>query len=360
VRVAVWRYGMALQTGDSSTVGGGYLSHRVLKRIADLGHEVHVVGPVAKGSREGSIQYVETKDLRRYDAVVILTGPFNPLYGDAAFDTYRRLATFEGPVAYAQWDVALPFHFGAMSSPRVAQLARVQTEDVFRNKRWFVLAQTRGEDLRAMKSKSVGYSTAPFERVGCLFELEQMEQAELPVAKKVTSAVGYFGSDRPGRMAEFARWFVSDKSPASHLYGRWSAKSLKEMHDARGLDLACEYRGMVTETSVVSTLNKYATTMYLADPQYVKTDFIAQRFFENVTAGVPVLYSDKLQPSVKATIPRDLVCSTMDDFVAKVDMVTKLSHKQRVRMVDEHRAAVRQFATMRVDNVATALEKVLQ
>lgn len=363
MKVAVWRYGMALQTSDKSTVGGGLLTAAVVRALVAAGHTVHVVGPVAKGCDVrtlGAAHVPGARTLAGYDAAVILTGPYNPLYGDAAFDTYRRLAGFSGVVAYAQWDVALPFHFGAMLSPKAAALAKVHPDDVLRDKHWYVLAQTSEADLRAKTGKSVGYATAPWTHVPCFFELEELQRPALAPVEAPLPALGYFGSDRPERVPEVLRWFAAPGAPPVQLYGRWSPKSLQAISAVQGFDVSFEYRGTVAEAAVARTLNGYAATMYLADTQYVKTDFIAQRFFENVTAGVPVLYSDKLQPSVRAAIPSDLICHDVAELTAKYAVLRSLAPAARREHVRLHAEAVRAFARRRTDTLTHALAQVLR
>jgi hypothetical protein len=360
MKIALWRYGMSMQTDAQSTVGGGLLANATIRTLVAQGHSVDVVGPIAKGLdvRQLGAQHRPTLDIGRYGTAVILTGPFNPLYGDAAFDTYRRLATFAGPVAYAQWDVALPFHFNAMDRPKVAAIAKVTQTDVHRDKRWFVLSQTAEQHLRASGSASVGYATTQFTHVPCLFELEELNRPALAPHPGPIPAIGYFGSDRPGRIAEVVRLLAAPGAPPSHLYGRWSAKSLHAISAPAGTAAPIGYCGMVPEAQVACTLNTYACTLYLADPAYIKTDFIAQRFFENVTAGVPVLYSDKLQPSVRGAIAPEWVCESPAALADKFAQLGSLTPRMRAKRVRDHAAAVQAFSHKRTDTLAHALAAV--
>jgi hypothetical protein len=116
----------------------------------------------------------------------------------------------------------------------------------------------------------------------------------LPYAQPIPR-LGYFGADRPGRIKELARWAQS--GVPIDVYGRWSDANKA----AVGGDNV-QFCSPVHEADVPSLLNQYMATLYIADPAYVTQDFVAQRFFENVTAGVPVVYSDRIQPSIVAAL----------------------------------------------------------
>jgi hypothetical protein len=356
MRIALWRYGLPLQSANESTVGGGGLSMAVIETLLEQGHQVDIVGPCAKdfSLRKERLARVPRLNLRNYDAAVILTGTYNPLYGDSAFDTYRRLALFEGPVVYCQWDVALPFHFNAMLSPKASVLAGVTNEDVHRNKSWRIMAQTKEADLRAKGSTSVGYNSVPFRHVSCLFELAELRRPFLPVSERRIQAVGYFGSDRPGRIAELRRWFCTETSPDLHVYGRWSDASKAKVSGQNIVHLP-----PIAEDSVASWLNSHLCTMYLADAAYVKTDFIAQRFFENAVAGLPTLYSNAIQPSIKPFVS-PWICSSNEELTKRFAQLRSQTEKARAATVAEHRAAVQAFASSRTDAITPALKEALE
>lgn len=338
MKIAVWRYGMSFQTAEQSTVGGGLLAERVLDRLIHLGHEPALVGPVARDSKLAHF-HKPTTNLKGYDAAVILTGPFNPMYGDAAFDTYRRLARFSGRALYLQWDVALPFRFDAMLSKKVSELARVSHEDVTANKQWFVLTQTSEADLRKKKC----YASAPFTHVPCLFELEQLHPSLLlPVNPQPEARLAYCGSDRPQRVREVQRYLCANDSPPSVLFGRWSEKNLRELAMLSMQSPA--YSGTIPELAVTRTLNRFASTLYIADNEYVKTDFIAQRFFENAAAAVPVIYGDSLQPSIAAVVPLEWVAQGPKELAERCREIELMDGRKRKARVEDNRRIVQAVA----------------
>jgi hypothetical protein len=363
MNVAVWRYGLPLQVEAQSTVGGGKIAGELLKTLKKQGHNVTVVGPVSKGVEQwladAGIAHKRTNDLSTMDAAVVLTGPFNVMYGDGVFDTYRRLATLNGKAIYAQWDVALPFHFAADRSTKFAADCHVRTPHLLKNKEWFLFTQLEEEHVRASKAASTMYATAPFKHVRCLFELVELEKELLKPVKNPVPAIAYFGSDRPGRMRELLRWFGAPGSPPVHLYGQWSEKSLAELMKNQGFEPNIEYRGKIPEGRVTEVLNQYVMTFYMADPAYVKTDFIAQRFFENAIAGVATYYSDKIQPSVRKTVPSGLVLEDPKQLKEAFQHVVSMPFKKRLGLVHQHQEAILSFAKSHPHSMRNAFEQVL-
>ena len=111
-------------------------------------------------------------------------------------------------------------------------------------------------------------------------------------------------------------------------------------------------------------LNKYAMTIYIADGAYVKQDFVAQRLLENARAGVPVAYSDVLQPSVKKMLlnTRNLNMMMRDpaELRARFEAVVAMTTERRAHYVNHHQAMVRRIRTWKHGyTVAEAFEAIL-
>jgi hypothetical protein len=230
-----------------------------------------------------------------------------------------------------------------------------------RNKSFRILTQTPEATLRARKARSVGYADTPFQHVPCLFEMEQLERTPLdPRRNPPIDNLGYFGSDRPQRVAEVLRYLCDNESPPSILYGRWSAKSLQQL--ASRSMRSPTYSGPVPELRVIPWLNNHTSTLYIADRDYVATDFIAQRFFENAVAGVPVIYSDQLQPSIAKVVPADWCVRDARELREAHEAIAALTPKRRAARVRENMLAalsLRLLATGRGMSLHTALQKGL-
>lgn len=301
MRIAVWRHGLPFQTDGESKVGGGRLAIEALRLLVRMGHAATLVGraseEAAKRAWQAGVEHrPDVQEISEFDAALVLTGPSNPLY-EATGESLRRLSRMRsGQLAvYGQWDVALPIDL--RGGPPIPNL------------RFVVLSQTSPESSRPRSKVKL-----PFEHVRCLWELLAFRETPLlDPAAEVVPSLAYFGSDRPGRIQELQRWFRA--CPEVHLFGRWSPTNLNRLRFlARGV--RCE--GGVPEEEVVSRLNGYAATLYCADPEYVKTDFVAQRFIECAQAGVATLYSDRIQPTVREVVPPDLVMGKPEELAPRV------------------------------------------
>lgn len=339
MKVGVWRLGAGFQTEDDSAIGGGRIARRVVLDLHELGHEVTVFGrasiPTSMWLQGLGVDHQpKLLNMRGFGAAVVLTGPFNPLY-DALYETYYRLATLEGLAFYAWWDAALPFNFEPERVKFFASKCKVTSRDLMQGKKWMVLTQM-SEGHVPEKHRVV-----PMRR--CFWELAEVHN-EVPMEPgcEYVPRFAYFGSDRPGRLKELRRWFGGADAPPSDLYGAWNAKRLAEVQGPK-----LTYRGPVAEGTVRRRLHGYAATLHSADPEYVRTDFVAQRFLENAMAGVPVVYSDQIQPSIKAAIdPRWIVrdSSEMAQWWERLQVPSErlsLAHEHQTRVLDwaEHHPA---------------------
>jgi len=344
MKIALWRYGLPIKLDDASTVGGGKITRNVLQTLVRLGHDVTVFGRVHGHGLLRELRQAPSSrnDISSFDVAVILTGVYNPMFSDSVFDTYRKLASFEGPVLYLQWDCALPFYFNAMRETRASTRAKVLPQDVFENKQWFILSQTKERDLRAQGEARCGYKDASFTEVPCLFELVELEHEPLPVREPIHPRLAYFGSDRLGRLSEIQRWFAHKQTPPMHLFGKWSNSNLQRLCDQ--IDSSVSYQGQVEESRVIELLNTYTATMYLADVEYVKTDFLAQRLFENANASIPVIYSDKLQPTVARLMDKSWVVSDVYELNQHFAQVCRYTKEARQSRVEAHRSVLKEFA----------------
>lgn len=341
MRVAVWRMGARFLTSDDSTVGGGRIAEAVLKAIRAAGHEPTVVSAVqeASGMWLDAHKFKHTTEWRAsdYDAVVVLTGPSNPMYA-ALYTTYGRLAAFEGPVIYAWYDAALGFEFDPQRKwSKFREKSSVKREDLFRNKTWTILGQS------PMGAEGVGFEK-------CVWELIEATAGEaMPPAATARPRFGYFGSPRPPRIKELNKWFGENGLPLD-LHGKgWKPNTLKG-------DVS--YVGAVKERMVRKTLNMYAATLYAADPVYIRTDFVAQRFIENAMAGVPVAYSSKLQPTIKTVVPSRLVFSDVKDMREWFAQVTS-SDAHRQHEAISHREIVMSWVNTHPAKPDLVIKRVL-
>lgn len=342
-RVAIWRHGLPLNSGAESNVGGGQISDAVVRHLASR-CELVAVGPVNKKAHEWlkslGVTIQPTEDLASFDAIVILTGPSNPLYDGFSF-TYRALATARVVPLYLQWDVALPLALDPKNGCPPIRALRVATQL---------------HSLVARKAgRSNGYVSSSVGFVPCFFELLELGREPIEVRVPEHHRFAYFGSDRPGRMKEFSRFFGGRDAPLVDVYGRWSKKSIES------LGPNARYVGLVPENEVRSKLNAYASAIYIADAAYVKSDFVAQRFFEQSWSGVPVAFSDRLQPSVWRLLQESLcgawAHSSSGSLQRWLDRVNGLSLEQRRELVSEQQRVVAKIASIRgMTNVETMLE----
>ena len=339
MRIAVWRYTLPLQTEFDSTVGGGRITSHVLRSLQDLGHEPVVVDKVSLATQQWlesrGIEYAPSTSLKGFSAALILTGPANLMFKGMR-ETYERIASLKkgARVAYAQWDSALAFQFYPETAKKWSENPVVgwPRDDI----KWSLLTQVSQEVVRSSQSKATGYSTAPFKHVRCMFELAEWENPTLPISKSPIEAVGYFGGDRPGRIVELKRWFFNTGIPVK-IHGRWSDASKQEIECAN-----VEFMGPVAEGEVRERLNRYALTLHTVDGQYVKQNFIAQRFLECAMARVPTVYSDKIQPTVRHFIePAGLMVRNPRQLNAMVDFALN----ERERLVEFNEFAVSEFVT---------------
>lgn len=319
MKIAVWRYSLGLQTELDSTVGGGRITSRVLEALRRAGHSVTVASKVSPQTgawlaQQGIAVEPALMDLSDYQGALVLTGPANVMFKGMA-ETYERLASLPpgAKAAYAQWDSALNFQFHPDTAKAFREKCTVNWNRMH-HLEWTLMTQIDEWFCRFSSSKSTGYGWVPYKYTRCLFELAEWSEPTLPICKSPIPAVGYFGSDRPGRLRELKRWFYQTGVPV-HIHGRWSDKSKAQ--------LACpnvEFKPPIPEGEVRSHLNRYALTLYMADPQYIKQNFIAQRFFENAMARVPTAYSDKLQPAVQSTVDQGLVVREPGQLKAMLDV----------------------------------------
>ncbi len=299
MKIAVWRYGLNFQTHLDSTVGGGWLAASALRALRELGHTVTIVTKVSPATLtwadEHDIQVNPTDDLRSFDGALVLTGPANAMFKGMP-GTYVRLASLrKGAIAaYAQWDSALPFQFAPERSPSFTKICAVGWPQLSHLK-WHLLTQVSNDIVRSQRSKTQAYNTTPFQYHRCVFELAEWSEPTVTVCAAPYPAVGYFGGDRPGRIAELRRWFANDERIPVHVWGRWSDKSRALFADSPNV----EFQGPVAEGRVRELLRSYALTLHLVDFQYVAQDFIAQRFFECAMARLPTFYSRKIQPTLQ-------------------------------------------------------------
>lgn len=332
MKIAVWRMGAGFQFAEDSVVGGGAIGVYLVDRLKELGHEVTVLGPAKTAVRErlrtsGYDFEEEPPSLSKFDVCVILTGPFNALYS-ALYPTYERLAKFEGRVVYAWWDTALPFHFAPHRVKLFASKCKVTARDLERNKSWRIFTQ-----IKKFPSKLPPTALPPFEvpLVECFWELSKLDGNYPELCAEPIRRFAYFGSDRPGRVAEVARWFGRKDSPPCDLYGRWSEKNLKRVS---GPSLV--FKGPVPELEVRNRLNTYRATLHSADPAYVANNFVAQRFIENAMAGVATAYSDRMQEIVAGVVPNRWVVKSPEDLELWWDVPDS---KMRER-AEEHRELI--------------------
>lgn len=357
MKIAVWRYSLKFQSEADSVVGGGRISSKLVLALKSLGHDVVVIGKTSDATAEWLVQngigYEPGKaNLRGFDGALVLTGPANLMF-KGMVETYERLATLrKGTIAaYAQWDSALPFQFRPYTANSFVERCSVGAKELDHLK-WHLLTQVTEEVARSSRSQSTGYSEFPYKHTRCLFEAFEVEPIRLEICEKPIHAVGYFGSDRPARMRELNRWFYRKGIPV-HIYGKWSAK--------RQAELECEnivFKGPIPEGNVRKALNEYACAFYMADPQYIKQDFIAQRFFENYMARVPTFYSDKLQPSVRSVTDQSLILQTTSQLWAMLDSVMEIPTRTTLERFNAD--GVERMIERRVDVPIHALGKVFE
>lgn len=341
MKIAVWRYGLPLQNAEQARGGGGRITAAVLDALAQHGDVTALP------------EDADADAMKAYDVAVVLTGPSNPFYKGFA-RTYERLRVFAGRVLYLQWDPALPFHL----DPALRDAPRF---DAFHRKEWRVLTQLAEPLARAAsKSARVGYGDKRTRFVRCLFEDATFAQPwRAPNPKPSKTAIGYFGSDRPGRVKELARWFAAPGAPALDVWGRWSDQSKAPFAES-----AVKWCGAAKEGDVITMLGAYTATFYAADPAYVRLDFVAERLFENAVAGVPVFYSNKVQPSVGRALQavpgavETLVCAHPEDLQHRHSQLTPAT---RAAMIDTNRAVVRKWREANpMPGIGAALEEALQ
>ena len=352
MKIALWRYGLPYQHAGNSTVGGGLIAQAVTKALSK-DHELHLVGKASKDvaaviadDPQFAGYHPDATDLKGYDVAVILTGPANGLYAGYA-KTYELLASFKGHAVYCQWDNALPFNF----APK--PVSGTPMPSPMTPKRWTLMTQVPlGRLPERATVPGVSYAQ-------CFFELCEMDEPWLYAcpAQDVVPRIGYFGGDRPGRMKELKRWAEADIP--MDIYGRWSDKSQAKLALPN-----VTFKGPVPEGQVHELLNTYALTLYLADGAYVKQDFVAQRLLENARAGVPVAYSDFLQPSVKKMLMNThnlgLIVRTPHELRARFDATLQENTKDRAAVVTSHQAMVHRIRTWKHGfNVAEAFEEIL-
>lgn len=323
MRVALWRLGASLQVASDSKTCGGRMAEGIVQALIGAGAQVAVYGNVKPATgqwleRQGVELMGNTTRVTGCDWALILTGPSNAMY-DSVIETYARVANYEGPIGYAAWDVLLPFEFSPERVKLFRSKSAVTSADVLRNKRWYMMTQ---EGLS-------GRWKNPAQAAGVMWELlECRRQEALKPARTYAPQLAYFGSDRPGRMAEFKRWFGA---APTQVYGRWSAKSQVRFPSAT-------FNGPVPEGEVRERLNASLGTLFMTDPAYAGADYITQRFFENAMAGTAVAYSDKTQAVIQETVgakavvhgPDELLswCARMEDPKKRAAAV--LDHQERV------------------------------
>jgi|SRR5271166_4439890 len=357
LKIAVWRYCANAKFDTDSNVGGGRISRMVIETLVAQGHHVHILDKMTPAAEAiiysiGARTSVITDNcMNGYDAAVVLTGPFNVMYGKPVFNTYKRLASLRGKVIYCQWDVALPFHFHPELVTKFKQNCDVTYDDLMAEKEWHVLDQLDEVYTRSKGGKTVDYEGTPFKHERCFWELAELEGEPLKPFDDPIPAIGYFGSDRPGRMRELKRWFTHPNSPPVHIYGQWSASSRMELYAPN-----IKFQDVLSEDQVRPMLNKYRMTLYMADPAYVKTDFIAQRFIENAMACVPTFYSDKVQPTVER-----LCHDRMVSDVGKLANVFSVLEDQKWRDATAlaHQQKVLTWARGNPNNMDAVLRRVL-
>lgn len=352
MKVALWRYGLPYQHAGNSTVGGGLIAQAVTKVLSER-HELHLVGKASKGVEavihedpQFAGYHPEATNLKGYDAAVILTGPANALYPGYA-KTYELLDGFKGHAVYCQWDCALPFTFARRPA------SGFEMPSPMSPKRWTLLTQVPATRL-PKRATAEGV-----EVVQCFFELCEMDEQWLGACRvqDVIPRIGYFGGDRPGRIKELKRWAEADLP--MDIYGRWSEKSQAKLARPNVV-----FKGPVPEGEVHARLNRYALTLYIADSAYVKQDFVAQRLLENARAGVPVAYSDFLQPSVKKMLMNTrslgLMVRNPAELRERFEATVGQDMKRRRAVVEKHQAAVRRIRTWKHGyTVAEAFEEIL-
>ena len=104
-------------------------------------------------------------------------------------------------------------------------------------------------------------------------------------------------------------------------------------------------------------LNHYTATLHSADAAYIKNDFVAQRFMENAMAGVPVIYSDKIQPTVRSVVGDTWLVRDMAELNLKWRRLQKREY--RMSAAREHSRLVLDWANQHPHHPLKVLSKVL-
>lgn len=356
MKVAVWRYSLSLQTEVDDKVGGGRITHGILRALRALGHEVVLCGSVAKATAEqqeaaGCRIDRELMDLKGFDAAFVMTGPRNMLYGAKSIPaTYARLASLPkgSPAAYFMWDCGLPFMFRPERDSGFAKLSRLGWSSV-KHLDWSLVYQGLESSCRQRGGDSVAYASTPYRYVRAFLELGEVMGEPLPPSSDYINELGYFGSDRPGRLGEVKRLLAPFHS---HVYGKWNDASR-----AKVASPSLEFRDPIPEYEVYARLNRYLATVFITDKAYAAADYLTKRAFECALAGVPVLYSDHIPASLAALgVP---IVRSSGDVALHVQLMLK-DPAYRTKLALENQQRLLGFARSRTNTVEWGVQQVLR
>ncbi len=356
MKVAVWRYSLSLQTELDDKVGGGRITHGIVSALLRLGHEVTLCGGVSPSSglqlvAEGCRLQKDLLNLKGFDAAFVMTGPRNMLYGAKSIpETYERLASLPkgAPAAYFMWDCGLPFMFRPERDAGFAKLSGRGWADV-KHLDWSLVYQGLETSCRQRGGDSVAYASTPYRYVRAFLELGEVMGDPLPPATEYDNALGYFGSDRPGRLAEVKRFLAPFHS---HVYGKWT-----EASRAKVASPSLEFREPVPEHEVYARLNRYLATVFITDKAYAVADYLTKRAFECALAGVPVLYSDRI-PASLANLGVPIVRSSGDVALHVQLMLKDPAYRKKLALDNQQRLLG--FARSRPNTVEWGVRQVLR
>ena len=104
-------------------------------------------------------------------------------------------------------------------------------------------------------------------------------------------------------------------------------------------------------------LNSFICTTHITKPEYAKRGFVSPRYLENIAAGTPAIVpSDFL---ISNLLGHEWIVASSFQVVNAVNHIRKLSYSQRVALVDEQRAILKNKDVFSVSNVISFLESLV-